>query len=255
MKGKHMKRIRKQGEHECSFTLIELLIVISIIAILAGMLLPALNKAREMAGGTACKSNQKQLGLWLQSYQDDYSDYLLKSFGVFPDPPEYPDTKFNWSPWHEYLLYRNARTIFKQKNVTKSVLYCPSDKAAGARKWTYYHTQMWTSYGYNCFLGKGEKTPSLPSSTGGVDKRLLKFSILRGTSPAKILVTGDEWKYKWYHDATAMTTLLLEEKKLSAGKSDSGTTNYAAHSDGMNVLWGDGHVAGLKDQNYPLVQW
>ena len=73
-----------------NFTLIELLIVIAIIAILAAMLLPALNQARARGQAAACINNMKQLGLGILQYGNDYNDYLVLPIAVtYPDKPRW----------------------------------------------------------------------------------------------------------------------------------------------------------------------
>ena len=115
-------RKRKTGVY---FTLIELLVVLAIIAILAGMLLPALNAAREKARCTLCKSNMKQIGLFHFNYSQDYNEWALATYGF--SKIEGMDGYVIWFRFLNQLGYLPKKIQEAGNPTSKSPFCCPSE--------------------------------------------------------------------------------------------------------------------------------
>jgi prepilin-type N-terminal cleavage/methylation domain-containing protein/prepilin-type processing-associated H-X9-DG protein len=124
-----------------AFTLVELLVVLAIIAILAALLLPAVNRARESGRGAACISNLRQVGIALQLYVDDNQQRLP----VMRDRGSVTDTNLPSVP--------SVETVLRDPLSNTNVLRCPSDRQQ-------IFEQTGSSYSWNSLLN-GQRADDL----------------------------------------------------------------------------------------------
>lgn len=240
------RKSREQVKHAV-FTLVELLIVIAIIAILAGMLLPALNKARDKAKAISCTGNLKQIGSGVMMYAGDFNDYLPISQKIWT--PLW-GTSANWpGSWcDEIATYCGGPHKIKKQSAS-GIFLCGKFSFAEAYTLTsetysdesYY---LAPGYGWNIQMGwKEEHTAyKLETNTSGLYPRL-KMTLLKNSS-TKILC-GDS-----SDTAGTNRSPSYRIRELYSPYFSEGSFGYPSkllmvsgrHSNGGNYVMGDGHV-------------
>ena len=207
-----------------AFTLIELLIVITIIAILAALLFPVFAKARDKARAINCVGNQRQLALALTMYAGDHDETLPKAFFGAPMEP-------GLYRWMEVLVpyTKNAQ-----------LLTCPT-----AEEVVYVPNTVSQYGGYVCNRGYfGSDVPDGQPTTPPFQTFGVSFAEI--AEPSQTILLGDGVPGQFQ---AAWNTRLAQPTQTERGPrgpqllTAQGRGTYEArHSDGANFAWCDGHV-------------
>ena len=209
-----------------NFTLIELLIVIAIIAILASMLLPALNSAREKARAVNCAGNLKTIGLGLIQYYSDWGEIMPPGRSGISS-----ESNRNWM----WLLTPYIQNDYSGTTVPqKSVWGCPSQRIWAGTAGT-------ISYGYNTMLFGG--TAYAHATTWQTDTQVtLPVKVTRISHPSKQLTACD----------TQRGYSTLEGRSSGTFNLDDASYISLRHSRRSNIVFLDGHV---EPYDYRLTVW
>jgi len=226
----------RSKNHHChgKFTLIELLVVIAIIAILAAMLLPALNKARDTAKSISCVNNLKQLGTASMLYTESYDGFL---------PPAIDLTSGSITAGYPFWAFLEPMLKKTTDNPAYSsnrhaVFHCPSQIGTDTG---FTGLKSYNNYSYNGWAGYFVDSRA--------DSRYAAYRIDKITNPSDKIQMGDA---RIYPDAANSDgTPLTYYCYGTVAHGTSVCINLlmplsGPHSLGPNLLFIDGHVKGMK---------